>query len=225
VRILFASRYSRQFLPRRAATPLTLDWVSAGNNVAGIYYVSPYTAEIKNTGQFVTLYCIDFNHEVAPPLNLASVPSTEYGTSSSNLTSVWIKYEAAAWLITQLTQADNAYQKDIDQFAAWKIFLDPAHIGAYTASVNAMGQAFGAQVTAAYDRAFGAVANGYTPTGWDMVTPDPAGRADSTQEFLTPAEGPFAPTPEPLSVFLLGSVLLGFACLARWRKRSRRARV
>ena len=110
-----------------AANPLTLDWVSAGNNPVGYYYVSPYTAEIKSTGEIITLYCINFNHEVAPPLeweaniqtfDLANAPSMQYGNFSSNINSTWVKYEAAAWLITQLTQTSNKYQQAVDQYAA-----------------------------------------------------------------------------------------------------------
>jgi hypothetical protein len=96
----------------------------------------PYTAEIKSTGAIITLYCIDFNHEVAPPLeweaniqtfDLANVPSMQYGNLSADMNSTWVKYEAAAWLITQLTQTTSKYQQAVDQYAAWKIFLDRAH--------------------------------------------------------------------------------------------------
>jgi hypothetical protein len=141
-----------------AANPLTLDWVSAGNNPVGYYYVSPYTAEITNTGQLITLYCIDFNHEVAPPLeweanvqtfDLSNVPAMQYGNLSLNINSTWVKYEAAAWLITQLTQATSKYQQAVDQYAAWKIFLDPAHQAAYNQSVAAAGGYFAGAINGA----------------------------------------------------------------------------
>src|SRR5215470_8175223 len=85
-----------------AANPLTLDWVSAWNNPVGYYYVSPYMAEIKSTGEIITLYCINFNHEwprrwsggrIFKPLTLANVPSMQYGNFSSNINSTWVKYE------------------------------------------------------------------------------------------------------------------------------------
>ena len=155
-------------------------------------------AEIKSTGEIITLYCINFNHEVAPPLeweaniqtfDLANVPSMQYGNLSSNINSTWVKYEAAAWLITQLTQTSNKYQQAVDQYAAWKIFWDPAHQAAYNQSVAAVGGGFAADVETAYHNAFSAVAGGYVPTGWEVVTPDPAGQPGSTQEFLTPGTG------------------------------------
>jgi len=79
---------SALIIPARANS-ITLDWVSSGNNVAGYYYVSPYTAEIKNTGELVTLYCIDFNHEVAPPwewdANIQPLTPAALGTSSMGI--------------------------------------------------------------------------------------------------------------------------------------------
>jgi len=50
--------------PARANT-ITLDWVGPNGNAAGGYYISPYTAQIN--GADILLYCIDFNHEIAPP--------------------------------------------------------------------------------------------------------------------------------------------------------------
>jgi hypothetical protein len=44
-----------------------MSWVSAGNNVWSIFYVSPYTALDSTTGQNLMLFCIDYNHEISPP--------------------------------------------------------------------------------------------------------------------------------------------------------------
>jgi hypothetical protein len=214
------------------ANELTMDWVSAGNNPAGYYYVSPYTAQVQGTGQILTLYCIDFNHEVAPPLqwsanlqsfSLANVANMQYGNDGSPLASTWVQYEAAAWLITQLISPGNAnsfYLQDIDQYAAWKIFLYPSNAWTFQGSENAVGgSTFINQVNAAYNAAFDAVANGYVPTGWDILTPNPPGSPTSTQEFLVPAPDPPASAPEPGSLILLCTVFCA-AFLVAWKSRS-----
>jgi hypothetical protein len=198
---------------------VTLDWVSPGNNPVGYFYVSPYTAQIKGTNQQITLYCIDFNHEVAPPLewqaniqtfDQANVPNMQYG-GLPNPSTTWIDYEAAAWLINQLVQTPNKQQDGVYQYAAWKIFLDPTHTPIYNASVGAVGGSFQSAIDSAYNSAFTAVNNGYTPTGFDVVTPDPAGQPDSTQEFLTFYHNPSPPasSPEPTSIVLLATAIAG----------------
>jgi hypothetical protein len=46
-----------------------MEWSSAGSNVWQGFYVSPYTATDKNTGQLISIFCIDYNHEIAPPMD------------------------------------------------------------------------------------------------------------------------------------------------------------
>ena len=99
--------------------------------------------------------------------------------------------------------------------------MDPAHTQAYDNSVG-LGSTFAAEVTTAYNDALNAVSNGYAPSGWSVVTPDPNQQPDSAQEFLTPGVGynPVA-TPEPVSILLLGTVLMGFVAITRWRMKQR----
>jgi hypothetical protein len=96
--------------PARVNT-VTLDWVGPNGNAAGGYHISPYTAQIDGTNESVLLYCIDFNHEVAPPYQwkaniqplTSNVSSYQY-PSSPNATypNASLEYQAAAWLITNL---------------------------------------------------------------------------------------------------------------------------
>jgi hypothetical protein len=202
-----------------------LQWDSAGNNPVGNYYVSPYTATDTTTGAVLTLYCIDFNHEVAPPYNWvaninplteSAVPLLQYGASGSQST-VWTEYETAAYLIEELTGTTDSHQQAIFQYAAWEIFLDSGHTAAFDNSVNAVGGTFAADISNALGAAESAVAGGWTPTGWEVVTPDPKGLPDSTQEFLVDA-----PVPEPSALVLLATVLAGLA-LVHWRRSGRKA--
>jgi hypothetical protein len=204
------------------ATELTLDFVSPGNNPVGFYYVSPYTAEIKGTGQLLTLYCIDFNHDISPPnewtaqiesFDFANLPNMQHG-GDPNPTATWLKYEAAAWLVTQMAEQPNTAQglsqEAIYQYAAWEVFLDAAHTPAFDASEAAAGgSSFIAQVNSAYNNALVTAANGFTLSGWQIVTGIPAGQPNSPQEFLITDS-----TPEPSSLILLATVLAAVAFLA-----------
>jgi hypothetical protein len=46
-----------------------MQWSSPGNNVWQGFYVSPYTAKDANTGALISIFCIDYNHEIAPPMD------------------------------------------------------------------------------------------------------------------------------------------------------------
>ncbi len=203
---------------------VVLDFVSPGNNPQGYFYVSPYLAQVKGSSQTLTLYCIDFNHEVTPAdewtaniqvLDAASVPGLQYGNALPPAVA-WVDYEAAAWLIAQMARISpldpNGLQEaGVLQYAAWKIFLYPANLPVFNASENAVGGNFANAVNTAYANAFTAVTGGYKPTGWRVVTPNPAGTPGSTQEFLTPD------TPEPSALVLLITLVGIIALLCRTR--------
>lgn len=59
-----------------------MQWSSAGNNVWQGFYVSPYTAKDANTGALISIFCIDYNHEIAPPMdwqaNIVPFSSSNY---------------------------------------------------------------------------------------------------------------------------------------------------
>jgi hypothetical protein len=46
-----------------------MQWESAGNNIWQGFYVSPYAAKDTTTGQLISIFCIDYNHEIAPPMD------------------------------------------------------------------------------------------------------------------------------------------------------------
>jgi hypothetical protein len=94
--------------------------------------------------------------------------------------------------------------------------LDPG-VSNWQASMDTQGPAFVSNVAAQYNAAFNAVQSSYTPTGWEVLIPHPAGVSTSTEEFLT-----FASTPEPVSIILLGTVLVAVGAITRMRMTKRR---
>ena len=198
------------------ADPMTLDWLSPGDNPYGSYYVSPYVATVKGTGQQLTLYCIDFNHEVAPPTEWnaqllpldSSAVTLQYGNTGN--AGVRASYETAAWLIEQLIQQPDHRSQAVYQYAAWEVFLDSAHQAKFNAAMNAVPNPadFAIRVADALAKANYAVTNGWTANGWTVVTPVPAGQANSTQEFLTSV-------PEPAAMLLLGTMVGGLLFVRR----------
>ena len=224
------------------ADNVTLTLTSPGNNPSGYYYVTPYQATVQGSGQVLSLYCIDFNHDVSvgqtwnavlQPLTSANVATTsQYGAPDplnpldSN---AWQDYSTAAFLIDELISAPSAYWQAVYQYAAWEIFLPDgnsssmitADTNAYQASVvkaeaqYGTGTTFAKDIASAYTAATAAVQSGYMPTGFDLVTSVPYGLANSVQEFLVKVP----PVPEPSSIILL--LTAGFAAvLVARRKRA-----
>jgi hypothetical protein len=71
-----------------------MEWSSPGNNVWQGFYVSPYTANDVTTGQLLSIFCIDYNHEIAPPMDWqanivpfssGSVSQYQYGGNYPNI--------------------------------------------------------------------------------------------------------------------------------------------
>jgi hypothetical protein len=82
--------------------------------------------------------------------------------------------------------------------------------------VNAVGvPSFSSDIATAFEDAQTAVADGYTPTGWDILTPTIPGLPNSAQEFLVDPPS----VPEPSSIVLLATVLGGLALALRKSRR------
>jgi hypothetical protein len=66
--------------------------------------------------------------------------------------------------------------------------------------VNAVGvPTLASDIATAFQDAQTAVADGHTPTGWDVFTPTTPGQTNSAQEFLVDSP----PVPEPSFMILL----------------------
>ncbi len=195
------------------ADAVTLDWISSGNNPVGYYYVSPYSAKVRQTEEVLTLYCIDFNHEVAPPYQWDAEIFPLTGDNLAKFTyggvdNAWTKYLTAAWLVDQLAHSASPHQQAVYQYAAWQVFTTDAK--KLKNSMTAAGiPGFAVEITDAYNAAGAAVTDPthpWTTTEWSVVRP-----TGEVQEFLVDPPS----VPEPSTLVLLGSAIVGIVAIRR----------
>jgi hypothetical protein len=192
------------------------------------YYTSPYMVwdqSVAPSGELLTVYCLDFNHEVAPPYNWdatihpldeSNVGSLQYGSSFSSAHDAFVRYAAAAWLFQaiqdlQVTKPQDANLKEAEyQVAAWRLFVDSSHVDVLNSKITASGATFAADVSSLYDQALAAASVTLREPDWFAVTVDPVWEAEHqpgvpVQEFLMYRDPP--PVPEPAAILLLATVL------------------
>ena len=216
-----------------------IKWVNSNGTIWDRYYTSPYYATSSDPALTLTLFCLDYNDEIAPPfewhanvyaLNESNVDNhAQFGGSYPGITGApdaYVRYLEAAWLFTNIQSAQITHDTNtmiVSQVAAWELFVNAANQAGLTSKINATGgtPAFGNAVakalvdahTAVVDNNWGAANAGK----WSLVTGDPAWVRDShgnipVQEFLTPIH-----TPEPSALILLATMvgILGTAIRRR----------
>lgn len=170
----------------------TLTLVSASATSGG-EYIYPYNFSLNGSPSTIGLMCMDLNREIT-------------FNETWNVTKVSVtaskQYEEEAYIFSQV--GGGTYSNSDVQWAAWSIFDAPdvASDGMNSTNVQNLLAAANTAVTTGLPASFYSGYVLYIPTsdttGWTAGNP---------QEFI----GKVSPVPEPSSLMLFGSGLLGLA--------------
>lgn len=206
-----------------ASASTQFKFTSTGSVTAFGYYVGQYGGyEYAPVNGNVVLNCVDFFHHIAIGqiwnANVTSLSSnTGIGTATrfNNLTA----YRQAAWLTTQYATAPNSSTVGDIQATIWRLF--PGSPTPPAPSSNAWLAASQAYVTANTNGS--TYANFYVVTDVNAHLANGSDNPNSVQEFII-YDDKFnpnvTPTPEPATMMLVATGLVGFAGV-RLRRRKK----